>query len=445
MTSEAPSYPAANPKLGGELPSAEATPADSIGKQAASKNEPASQPSQALELVDRTYRKTIRSVRLTPKDRPLDPPIIGLGTGESLELLFDELANDTRPYRVVVRHCDRNWVPSDLEPYEYVDGFDRLTINDYAFSSLGQTRFVHYRLTFPSPDFILTKSGQYLLVVYDDDASDLPVISRRFYVVDGSASVEGEVVRPAAPTQRNSHQQVRFQVQTSNLNNANPLEQLGVTVLQNMRWDNAMQKLQPQFVRDGTMIYERPDQVFPAGKEWRYFSLRSLRFLTERVASVNRETSPPSVRLMPDDVRSFRNYRYRADMNGAWFIAVDDTERDELEADYVTAQFFLRYPAPLTDGDIHLFGGFTDYRLTPETAMEYDFDRGGYAAEWLLKQGVYNMQYAFVPTGSTSVDLTVAEGDWYEAENRYDVLVHYQDFRERYDRLIGHVALRSVR
>jgi hypothetical protein len=397
------------------------------------------------ETADRSYSERVRSVRLHPPDRPLDPPVMALGATAALELRFDDLGTDVRPYRMTVYHCDRDWKRSDLDPYVYLDGFDRLALTDYAFSTLGRTRFVQYTVPFPTPEFRITRSGHYLLLVWDDERPDRPVLTRRFYVTENLVAVTGEVVRPAAPDKRDTHQQLRFRLDTRQLADANPLERVGVTALQNLRPDNALRGLQPQFVREGQMAYERPDQVFPAGKEWRFASLRSLRILGERVARVDREADPPEVVLVPDEVRSFRAYRFRADMNGQWFCAVDDTERDELEADYVRVRFFLRYPAPLSDGGMHLFGGFTDYRLGPETRMTYDLDRGGYTAEWLLKQGVYNWQYAFVPDGGGRADLSVAEGHWYETENRYDVFVHYRDFRERYDRLVGHASFRSVR
>jgi hypothetical protein len=55
----------------------------------------------------------------------------------------------------------------------------------------------------------------------------------------------------------------------------------------------------------------------------------------------------------------------------------------------------------------------------------------------LLKQGAYNYQYLFVPTNSNKTTTDLTEGNYYETENEYLILVYHRPFGERYDRLIG--------
>ncbi len=397
-----------------------------------------------LEYRDKTYRPNIRSARLFPSGQVLDPPVLQMMAPNPLQLRFDDLIPATRAYRFRYIHCNRDWTPSGLEPFEYLEGFDRTDITDYVFSSISNQRYIQYRAQIPARDQRFTKSGQYLLLVYDDDNPDEPLITRRFYVLENQVQVEAELARPGGTQERNTHQWLRFKLKTQNLQVSNPYEQIGVHVLQNGRWDNAMLDLQPQFVRNNELIYERPDQVFEAGKEWRFFSIRSLRFLTERVQALVGSVEEPAVRLFDDEVRVYQGYQFRADMNGSWFVAADEGREDETEAEYVRVEFFLPFPAPMNDGDMYIFGGLSEYRFEPPYKLEYDFDRKGYGTSLVLKQGVYNYQYAFVEKGSTVADLSVVEGNWFEAENRYEILVYFRDFNGNYDRLVGYRSLRSV-
>jgi|GEM_PF-416839 len=398
-----------------------------------------------LDYRDRTFRPSLHSARLQPPGQPLELPLLTLGSAQSLELLFDDLSPVVRPYRYRIVHCNRDWTPSELEDFQYLEGFDRVAINDYQYSTLALQRYIHYRAQVPAPDQRITRSGQYLLYVFDDDRPDEPVLTRRFYVTENLVGIEAEVVRPPGSQERNTHQQIRFRLLTQNLQVNNPYEQLGVHVLQNGRWDNALLDVQPQFVRNSELVYERPDQLFEAGKEWRFFSLRSLRFLSERVAEISNQTTKPSVRLFEDEVRVYQAYQYRAEMNGSWFVAMDNSDRPEVEGDYAEVAFFLDFPAPLNDGDLFLFGNMTEYRFDPEFRLTYDLDRKGYSTTQYFKQGVYNFQYAFVEKGSKEADFTVVEGNWFEAENHYDIWVYFREFNGNYDRLVGHSRIRSVR
>lgn len=417
-------------------------------------------PEAKPQTRDMVYAEHIRSVRLHPIEAPLEAPIVRLGSGEQLELRFDDLSEQVRPYRMALYHCDRNWERSDLDFNDYLKGFDRVNLNAFTFSTLGKTRFVQYTYRFPNAECQPLLSGNYLLLVYDEDQPKRAVLTRRFYVTERQVGIEAKVQRPASPKYRNSHQQLRIEVQTQDLESSNPMAQLGLTVLQNLRPDNGMVDLKPDFLREGQLSYQSPDLVFPAGKEWRFGSLRSTRLLTEGVQRIDRQSTPPTIFMRHDAVRSFRQYRFRADMNGRWFVAADDNgantgpEQDEREAEYLKVHFFLPYPAPLNDGHMHLFGGFDDFRLDESTRMAYNLDRGGYEAVRLLKQGVYNWQYAFVPFasgennspggGTPQADLSVVEGDWYETENRYDAFMYLRDFRLRCDRLVGHTSVRSI-
>ena len=69
-----------------------------------------------------------------------------------------------------------------------------------------------------------------------------------------------------------------------------------------------------------------------------------------------------------------------------------------------------------------------------------------YVADIPLKQGFYNYAYVTVPKrGDKIPNMSELEGDWYETENQYTILVYYRPFGARYDQLMGTFNLNSLR
>ena len=65
-----------------------------------------------------------------------------------------------------------------------------------------------------------------------------------------------------------------------------------------------------------------------------------------------------------------------------------------------------------------------------------------YETNVLLKQGYYNYTYLLVDKNNPAVRSTV-EGNYYETENVYTILVYYKPFGGRTDELIGIGTLNS--
>ena len=69
--------------------------------------------------------------------------------------------------------------------------------------------------------------------------------------------------------------------------------------------------------------------------------------------------------------------------------------------------------------------------------MTYVDSVQSYIFSTVVKQGYYNYQYAFVPNGSKVGDVSIVEGNHFETENEYAILVYYSEMNKRYDQLIG--------
>ncbi len=105
--------------------------------------------------------------------------------------------------------------------------------------------------------------------------------------------------------------------------------------------------------------------------------------------------------------------------------------------------FFLSYPAPLTHGDVYIIGALNDFKLDAKSRMNYNYRLKGYQAYLFLKQGYYNYLYGILERGETSADITIIEGDHWETQNEYTVMVYYRRPGTSFDQLIGHHSLIS--
>ena len=122
----------------------------------------------------------------------------------------------------------------------------------------------------------------------------------------------------------------------------------------------------------------------------------------------------------------------------AWMYDVRDTEVADpaTQADYVLTHFTLDMPR-LEGGDIFIDGDLTQRRLDPLSRMVWNNATGRYELSLLLKQGAYNYQYLFVPSGAERGETAPVEGDNYQTVNEYTVRVYHRPRGSRSDRLVG--------
>ena len=114
-----------------------------------------------------------------------------------------------------------------------------------------------------------------------------------------------------------------------------------------------------------------------------------------------------------------------------------------LRTDYGLVLFALDKNVPFYDADVYLFGKLTDWKIQEKFKMAYSEKLEVYAVDVLLKQGYYNYNYAIVKKGTSKADLKELEGNWFETENEYTILVYYRPFGARYDQLVGAITINS--
>jgi Domain of unknown function (DUF5103) len=402
--------------------------------------------SNSIRYEDYVYKKNIKTVQLRDESFELTKAILNLGSVEKLKLSFDDLDADLKNYSYTLIHCNYNWEPSDLMPNEYIDGFLDNSINDYRYSFNTLQKYTHYNVSFPNNSMRITKTGNYILKVYQDNNPESIVITRRFMVFQNKIAIESNVFAASIIEDRLFKHEIDFKINYSGYQINNPYNDLKIVLTQNNRWDNAKTNLKPIFVKDQELVYDYDEQnVFAGGNEFRFFDIRSIRYHSERIYGVKTDSAGNHVELYKDEKRSFKRYYSQSDMNGDFLIKVQEGRNSEVEADYCYVTFFLPYDAPLTEGNLYVFGAYNAWKCNTENLLHYNSARFGYECTLYLKQGYYNYEYVFLKDGEVAADETLIEGMHYDTENDYAIYVYHRQPGTFYDQLIGLKRLNSMK
>jgi hypothetical protein len=385
------------------------------------------------------YREKIQTVLLYKSGFELSPPIIQLHTPEKLVLVFDDLDADYKQYRYTIIHCDAFWNNSDLQKMEYIEGYQDEFIEDYKFSFNTTVPYVNYVLTFPTENMRIKKSGNYILKVFLDSEDDENVIlTRRFMVFDPKVEVKAKVENSADLDFRYTNQRINLRILTGGYYLTDTYSNLHVIVMQNGRWDNIVKNIQPNMITTNEYNFNLRDQPdFPAGNEFRYLDMKTLKYNTDRMQSLQYTADGYQVYIMADVPRATGNYFTEEDINGRRLISVNDALDSYTEGDYAWVHFNLPYKNPLFEGNLYVFGALSDWQFNPANLMKYNFDKKAYEASIFLKQGYYNYEYAYLENRSNVGDVTLIEGSYWETENEYTIFIYHRQQGDSYDQLIA--------
>lgn len=398
---------------------------------------------------DFTYNKNIKSVLFYNSSNVMSYPIIKLGDPNTLKLSFDDFGLDLKYYRYTIIHCSANWETSQLRQNQYLHNSMDDEIRNYKYSLNTDNQFIHYSMEFPN-EFVAPKiTGNYILKVYDGYDIDNVIITKRFMVVENKVEINTTVKVATNVMDRFSRQEVDFKIDHKNIPIQNPYEQINVVVMQNYRWDNAITGLKPRYVNGSLLDYNYDDDnVFDGSNEFRNFDMKSLMFQSINVKRMQFEPKDKRIHiyLVDDESRAYKRHLSMPDLNGNFLIKRDESITDsDIEANYVKVHFSLKQYPQLKDGNVYIFGKFTDWKFKEEFKMKYDTLNNTYEQEVLLKQGYYNYMYCVVKDGAKNKgDLTTYEGSFFETENDYSILVYYRNPTLFYDELIGIKTFNSV-
>lgn len=385
---------------------------------------------------DSNYIPTVRSIYFQDVNSTLSLPIFYLDSVYQFNIHFDLLENKPRRISYSLLLYDRNWNPVDLDPLEYLEGINEQLITNYKSSQLTLVPYIHYTINFPSTELNLKSTGNYLLIVYDEDENVL--FTRKIYVAQNRFRVDVKFVSAADIAKYYSHQAIEMNITAPYPYKVlNPLQELQVEIFQNGNPNTRIILKEPFNYSSDKFNYVRKDEIiFPAMKEYRYKDIRSVQQKTFGISYWDERDGKYNCYFVPDEIRADRNYFSDIDINGRFYISKNDVEyaRDNYIKEYVWC-----YPSIKTsrhdEREVYIYGALSDWKLKDEFKMTYDESKRAYLGSFLFKNSYFNYMYATLDDQG-NISTSEFEGDWYETENDYFVLVYYKGFGDRNDRIV---------
>ncbi|MPT36373.1 MAG: DUF5103 domain-containing protein, partial [Flavobacterium sp.] len=296
--------------------------------------------------------------------------------------------------------------------------------------------YSHYKQAFPNRFNRILLSGNYMIKIFNDNQE--LVFSRRFIIYEENLSVPLQIKRSRNLTDIEKKQNLDFTIKMGDNNTLqNPVQNIKVALLQNGRWDNAILNIKPQYTLGADLIYRYNQETqFWGGNEFLYFDNKDIRNPGNNVGKVTSGEIYNSL-LFANSPRGDKPYTYYPDINGSFYVRNIGSENGETEADYAWVYFTLIPPTTIDKKDIYVNGMFNNYALTPENKMDFNAQKGVYEKAILLKQGFVNYQYVLLDAKGKVDNQNAIDGNFYQTENNYFVIVYYRGNNDRYDKIIG--------
>ncbi|NGY36198.1 DUF5103 domain-containing protein [Flavobacterium sp. XN-5] len=362
-------------------------------------------------------------------------PIFPLGSG--FQLQFDDLYGNEADYYYEIIHCDYNWKPSDIPKNEYLQGFDNQRIQDYTNSFNTLQIYSHYSLSLPNQHTQqLRISGNYMLKILNNDKET--VFTRKFILYEDLVTVPIQVKRARTVSNVEYKHNLDFSIKSKTINFQNPLKNVKVAILQNGKFNSAIKNIPPQYTIGNDLIYKYDSETqYWAGNEFLYFENKDIKVANNNISRVDASTAIYNAYLYTNNARANFPYSNTEDINGNFVVRNFNSENSAVEADYAWVYFSLSAPTFNNNNAIYINGMFNNYSLTPEFKMDYNPKKGIYEKALLIKQGFTNFEYVAVDRKGAIDSENAIDGNFYQTENAYSILVYYRENTDRYDRVVG--------
>lgn len=367
-------------------------------------------------------------------------PIFKLGDG--FQFQFDDLFGNEANYYFEIVHCDYNWNPTDIPKTEYMKGFDGQRIIQYENSINTLQIYSHYILPIPNQFMQLRISGNYILKILDESRE--VILSRKFIVYEDLVTIPMKIRRARTANYLDYKHNIEFSIQSLVINFQTPLKNIKITLFQNGQFNNAIKNIVPQYTIGNELIYKYDTETqFWAGNEFLYFDNSNIRSAGNNISRIDSSNGIYNSNLYTNNARANYPYSVTPDVNGNFVVRNLGAVKNEIEADYAWVYFSLSAPTFMKNKGIYITGMFNNYSLSPEYKMDFNKEKNTYEKAILIKQGFTNFQYQIADEKGTIDGENAIDGNFWQTENDYTILVYYRENNDRYQKVIGKATANS--
>ena len=384
------------------------------------------------------FNSNIKTLQIGIQNVDFQLPVINLNTSDVLQIRFDEMSHTAHSYSYKVLHCNADWTPSNLSTTEYITGFTTANITDVRLSLNTTFLYSHYTFSLPNDEMSFKISGNYVVLIYEDNLTDKPIGQACFSIVDPKVNITG-TIRGNTDTEINEHlQQLDFNVELNGYSMRDANSEVKVEVRQNNRIDNQVTDIKPTYFSGSALNYiNNRALIFEGGYEYHRFDNSSVYDGGEGIEYIRYNQPHYDAYLYENKIQNTKAYVTEPDVNGKFIINLQNSSDNDVEADYMYVHFKLPTKQPFFDGQLYLGGEFNYNLMNDAVRMKFDGTSESYVQTELLKQGGYNYQYWFMPKGGSVASVARVDGSYWQTQNEYTIYIYQRAFGERYDKLIG--------
>ena len=360
-------------------------------------------------------------------------PVMTLNSDDVLTIGFDEFSHNYHRLTCHLDHCEADWsVSQDIFESDWLQGFNDWQIEDYQNSINTTVLYTHYQLTIPNDRCQLKASGNYRLTIYDEDDADEKLLEVEFYVVEPLMTVGVEVTTNTDIDHNDSHQQLSFSLNYNDLRVTDLAEQLQTVVMQNWQERDARHNIRPNHITPRGLLWQHNRElIFNGGNEYHKFEVLDVSHPTMGIERIAWDGT--NYQVYPFPAFPYRNYLTDVDADGAFCIRNSNRSESDYTCDYVWVNYELQAPY---QGELYIDGQWATDIDKEHYRMRYNGEKKVYYTALLQKQGYYNYRYI-----TADGQIPPSEGNFYQTENCYQVLVYYKEVGGRTWRLVGYKSL----
>ena len=356
--------------------------------------------------------------------------------GESFEIQFDDLYGNEADYYYTITQYNYDWTPTNLAKVEYLNGVDNQRIITYENSYNTLQQYSHYQQVFPNRFNRITKSGNYMIKIYNDTQELL--FSRKFIVFEDQLNVKIGIRRARDMEFINEKHNVEMSINYGDRILQDPINNVKVSLFQNGNWKSEIKNIKPQYTIGTELIYRYDKETqFWAGNEYYTIDNSNIRMVNNSVARVTSGDNIYNSFLYVNYPRKKNVYTYFPDFNGNFIVRNINSENPNIEADYSWVYFTLDAPNFFKNESIFITGMFNNYALSEENKLTYNNETKMYEKALLIKQGFTNYNYVITDKSGKIMYRDAIDGNFFQTENSYTAIIYYRGNNDRYDRVIG--------
>lgn len=367
-------------------------------------------------------------------------PVIDLDGENTLSVSFDLLESGQRRLSYRIRKMEYDWQESVMHSGMYLKSFNSKEIENCRPSFSTLVDYCTYQFDLNTQNSIgITKSGNYILSVFDRYEHDVIIFEFPFAVLDEKTSV---TVNKSSYNDGKSYFETQgFDIEV-NVNE--PLYNISsntrVVVLQNGLWENAVVLSNPSNVNVNALEFKNHNSaVFYGGGQFHKLEHLGDKTYGMGIDHIYMDNYVYNIDVIPNHSKRNMHYDFESDQSGRQVIRSIDRIHD---LDYHLVKFMF-VSEPITGEDVFLSGEC--FRFIPEEflKMKYNKQKGCYELGVFLKMGYQEYKYMTRKNGEDSFNSDKTSGNHYQTINEYTVLVYYRNIQNNSYELIGYNSYKT--